>query len=295
VPAHISAEPYRKPNSATPDEMQFTADDRVVVIGKVEAEGASAPFAGPVAEALKPLEGKPFQRTMIQDFAAEKLRKIYASKGFLRASFGPPKHSVLANKDSGETEVLITLPVKEGREYKLATAIQFTGATLYKQPELERFVHSFPGLPMNADLLAYELTNLRKDYARRGYMRMTAAPKPAFNDEAGTVAYTVAITEGPQFKMGELEVAGMSKEDEVRLRAAWKLRAGEPFDLAYVSRFSGMVELANGASFVIEQSEGAEPQTVDVTLVLCKQKESCKSTPDHLFEPEPEKEPGRQK
>ncbi len=295
IVAHISAAPYVKPGSATPDEMHYTADDRTVTIGKVEAQGVSAPFADAVAAALKPLEGKPLGKSFIQSFAAENLRKIYASKGFLRAEFGAPKHSVIANKDNGETDVLITIPVTEGHEYKLAAPITFTGATLYKPPELERYVHSFPGLPMNADLLTFELTNLRKEYARRGYARMTADPKPGFNDEANTVAYSVAINEGPLFRMGELEVAGMTKDDEARIRAAWKLRPGDPFDATYVAQFTGMVQLPGGGSFAIEQSEGEQPQTVDVTFVLCKQKEGCKAKPDHLFQAEPEKEPGRKK
>jgi hypothetical protein len=295
VPAHISAAPYLKPGSTTPDAMHYLADDRSVTVGKVEAEGVSPPFAGPVAEALQPLTGQPFARTVIQRFATENLRKVYASKGFLRAEVGVPNHRVLANKDNGETDVLVTIPVTEGREYKLAAPITFTGATQYKKPELERLVHSFPGLPMNADLLQYEIENLRKDYARRGYAQMTAHPAPAFNDDAGTVAYNVTISEGPLFRMGELEVAGLSKDDEARIRAAWKLRPGDPFDATYVARFTGMVQLPGGEAFAIEQSEGEEPQTVDVTFVLCKQKDGCKSSSDHLYQPEPAKEPGRKK
>jgi outer membrane protein assembly factor BamA len=290
VSAHISAEAFTK-TSGTPDEIQFSADDRTVMIGRVEATGVSPTFAAPVTAALKKLEGVPFQRSTIQNFAETNLRKVYAQKGYLKAAFTAPQHKVIEDKPNGETDVLITIPITEGREYQLAAPLRFSGATVLKPADLERHVHSFPGLPMNADLLGYELRTLRTEYARRGYMHMTATPKPTFNEAAGTVTYDIVIKEGPLFRMGEVEVAGLSKDSEELIRNAWKLRPGDPFDLTYLTGFASQFKLPDGAAYVIEQSEGAEPQTVDVTFVFCKQQAACKPVADQLREEEGEKVP----
>lgn len=196
--------------------------------------------------------------------------KPYLAKGYLKVSFGDAQHSVISD-DGDQTKVLVSIPVKEGVAYKLSKAT-WTGNVLMKQPELERYVHFFPGLVMNGDLLNYELRKLREAYAQRGYMHMTVEPKTTFDDAAGTVSYSMVIKEGPQFRMGELEVAGLSKEDTEALMNAWKLRPGDPFDVTYIPNFIASVKLPDGAEFAVEQSEGEQPQTVDITFVLCKQR-----------------------
>jgi hypothetical protein len=49
------------------------------------------------------------------------------------------------------------------------------------------------------------------------------------------------------------------------------------------------VKLPDGAEFAVEQSEGEQPQTVDITFVLCKQKGACKPNTDVLYTPEEQK------
>jgi hypothetical protein len=286
VKAHVSANPFTKV-SGTPDEMQFTIDDRTIVIGKVEVIGASRAFAGPLQELAKKLEGVSYQRSTVRNYADNNLRKLYLAKGYLKAEFGDARHSVISD-DAGETRVLVTLPVTEGRVYTLAGA-SWSGNQVMKQPQLEQFVHFFPGLTMNGDLLNYEIGLLRTAYSQRGYMQMTLDPKPTFDDAAGTVRYVMAIFEGPLFRMGEIDIAGLSKQDAEKLMNSWKLRPGDPFDVTYLAKFAAATTLPDGAEFVIEQSEGEQPQTVDITFVLCKQKGACKQSANVLYTPEEKK------
>jgi outer membrane protein assembly factor BamA len=286
VKSHVSANPYTKV-AGTPDEMQFTIDDRTIVIGKVEIVGASSKFSAPLQETARKLDGLTYSRTTIRNFADTNLRKVLLTKGHLKASFGDPGHSLIAD-DGAEIKVKVTIPVKEGNSYKLAGAT-WTGNRLMQQPELERYVHFFPGLTVNGDLLEYEVRKLREAYSRRGYMQMTLDARPTFDDAAGLVRYAMAINEGQQFRMGDLEVSGLSKQDTESLLNAWKLRPGDPFDVTYAVRFLGEVNLPSGAQFSIEQSEGEAPQTVDITFVLCKQKEHCGQSATALHTPEGEK------
>ncbi len=286
VKAHVSASPFTKV-SGTPDEMQFTIDDRNIVIGKVEVIGASPEFAGKLQDLAKKLEGATYQRSTVRDYADNNLRKLYLAKGHLKAAFGETGHSVISD-EGGETRVLVTLPVTEGRAYTLAGA-SWSGNQVMKPSQLEQLVHFFPGLVMNGDLLNYELGLLRSAYSQRGYMQMTLDPKPTFDDAAGTVRYAMAIHEGPLFRMGEIEIAGLSKQDTEKLMNAWKLRPGDPFDVTYLVKFVAATTLPDGAEYVIEQSEGEKPQTVDITFVLCKQKGACKQSAPVLSTPEEKK------
>jgi outer membrane protein assembly factor BamA len=286
VKAHVSAEPFTR-NSGTPDEMRFVIDDRNIVIGRAEVTGAAPEFASQMQTILKKLEGKPYVRSTVRDFSDRELRKLYYAKGYIKAQFGDPKHSVIAD-ETGDTKVLVSIPVIEGRIYKL-TGATWSGNRLMRPAELERYVHFFPGLAMNGDLLDFEIRKLREAYAQRGYMHMTLEAKPTFDDAAGTVAYQMIINEGDQFRMGEIEVAGLSKPEAEKLLSAWKIRPGDPFDSVYAARFAASVMLDDGAAYSIEQSEGEQPQTVDITFVRCPNKEACHSNQSVLYTPEEKK------
>jgi outer membrane protein assembly factor BamA len=56
------------------------------------------------------------------------------------------------------------------------------------------------------------------------------------------VSYKVAITEGPQYRMGELVITGLSLDAERAVRAAWRLFPGSVFDGAYVEDMLAKLE-----------------------------------------------------
>ena len=100
----------------------------------------------------------------------------------------------------------------------------------------------------------------------------------AFDDPSQRVTYRFAITEGPQYRMGELTIAGLSDEDSRRVKELWRLAPGATFDQSYVDDFitksardflnshpvfSG-VPLKIGA----ETKPDARTQTVNVTITF---------------------------
>src|SRR5207302_11307654 len=60
----------------------------------------------------------------------------------------------------------------------------------------------------------------------RSYLDAKVSPAPQFNEANSTVAYNVKITEGAQYRMGELVITGLSVDAERRLRNAWRLAPG---------------------------------------------------------------------
>ena len=61
------------------------------------------------------------------------------------------------------------------------------------------------------------------------------APKP---DEASRrLTLGVSIDEGPQFRMGDLTIAGLDDKDAETLRSKWRLKAGDVYDEAYAQQF----------------------------------------------------------
>jgi outer membrane protein assembly factor BamA len=71
------------------------------------------------------------------------------------------------------------------------------------------------------------------EYGKRGYLDAKLDAQPDFDDAAHRVSYHVNITEGPQYRMGEMTVTGLSLDAEKQLRHAWQLAPGQIFDNAY--------------------------------------------------------------
>ena len=71
--------------------------------------------------------------------------------------------------------------------------------------------------------------------ANDGYLEWRVVPS---TDKSGSaqVALTLDITEGPQYRMGTLEIEG--KPDAAsQLRSSWQLDRGQPFDPFYPQEF----------------------------------------------------------
>ena len=70
-------------------------------------------------------------------------------------------------------------------------------------------------------------------YGQHGYLDMKLSAEPQFDDAAHQISYRVSISEGPQYRMGDMVITGFSLDAEKRLRQAWQLAPGQIFDDGY--------------------------------------------------------------
>ena len=54
---------------------------------------------------------------------------------------------------------------------------------------------------------------------------------------ARLVRVTIQVNEGPQFRMGSLDIVNLPPEDQEALLMRWALRKGDVFDQSYLLRF----------------------------------------------------------
>ena len=65
-------------------------------------------------------------------------------------------------------------------------------------------------------------------------MKLNADPQ--FDDAAHQISYRVSISEGPQYRMGDMVITGLSLDAEKRLRQAWQIAPGQVFDDGYYEK-----------------------------------------------------------
>ncbi len=250
------------------DAVDFRANGVNLVVQEVRFSGAAPEELAALNAAAEKLVGTDYQRATVEAYAAAHLLAVYLERGFLRASISPPQAKVL--RDTAEdTALAVQFTVTPGLQYKISE-LRWEGDTVVPAGKLQSLVHAAPGQTANASQLQTDLEKIRKLYGTVGYMEASLKPQPQFDDTNQTVSYTIAISEGEVFHLGDLDIQGVDAKSADRLRDAWTLRPTDPYDSSYPMRFFEQTVklLSSGVTWTVSVHEGVNEQekTVDVTL-----------------------------
>jgi len=218
--------------AAVPMVMQFRVEGPPITIGSIEFGDSMAAKSEKVHEHENDLVGKPYSRFAIEMFEAQYVRPLYLSLGQVRVRFDEPR--VRVTSDGGQPQasagkVSVMLPITPGPVFRFSE-ITWTGNKLFPETALTNALGIKPGEIVTGDKLDAAWQRIEKEYTHRGYVDAKIDPQPQFADAAATVSYHVAITEGPQYRMGELVITGLSLTAERIVRSFWRVAPGDVFD-----------------------------------------------------------------
>lgn len=206
----------------------------------VQLRVQSVQFADPIAmnsERLKDrvpdIKGQPYSLFAVEIFENEQVRPLYASKGFLRAQVGPPQtHLVPDMNDPKQTAVELSIPVNQGPVYSWV-GVAWQGNKVVESPSLDAVVDLKPGDVADGMKIEALWQKIESYYGQHGYLDMKLDAAPQFDDTAHQISYRVSISEGAQYRMGDVVITGLSLDAEKRLRQTWQLSSGQIFDDGY--------------------------------------------------------------
>lgn len=160
---------------------------------------------------------------------------LYREVGQLRARFAEPVAKV---SDAGDCKrgVELSIPVEEGPIYSWDKA-EWSGSEVLTPIELDATLGMKNGELANGVKFDKGLHELSKRYGRTGHLDASFESKPEFDDAASRVTFKIVVKEGPQYRMGQLIIKGLSAADAQALEEKWKLKSGEVFDTTYLARF----------------------------------------------------------
>lgn len=237
-------------------------------IEKVEFPGATPDQMPGLQAAARKLTGAPYKRSPLASVAAIEFLPICLQRGYLKASFGEAQARITSQTD---TEVLVDaiIPVTPGKVYS-TSAVTWTGNRVLAVADLQKVIHLAEGQPADAVRLQADLETAAKLYRVKGYMLARIVPQAVLDDERGSVRYEMNVSEGDQFKMGELEILGLDSQARARLEAVWKLREGDPYDGEYPRHFldesSRLAPSGVPWRVGIHEAVNEKDRTVDVTI-----------------------------
>jgi hypothetical protein len=249
------------------DSYAYKVSLHPVVVRNMDFPGAAADEIPALQAAAKSLAGQDYLRTKLRVQERLNLLPVYRSRGYLRAKFGDTVAKVA--EDGAQTLVDVSFPVTPGLEYKL-TNMQFAGNGVFSADQLRGLIHLKNGEPANAVELSDDLDAIRKLYGTKGYLAARVDPNADMDDAMSTVSYRLSVTEGDQYRMGELSIDGIPLDNAKRMAAQWQLKKGDPYDASYLPKFFKImyhdVGLRVPYNVIPRQEVNTEEKTVSVAL-----------------------------
>lgn len=214
----------------------------------------------------KPLLNNPFSKGFAVEFTRANLLPMYRERGHLRVQL----RGIQAQQDASTAckgGVALALLFDEGLAYNL-NGVEWTGAATLTGKELEATLAMKTGDIANGVKFDNGLQAIRAIYGKRGFIRATLTPAAVFDDAARQVSYQIAVSEGAQYRMGNLQIIGMADKDAEKVRKKWKLKPGDIYDASLISEFlkTGLGE--QWASRVTDAKLKTDAQKLSVDIIL---------------------------
>jgi outer membrane protein assembly factor BamA len=209
---------------------QFHVEEAAITVQSVQFSDALANSDLHIQDQLPDLVGKPYSRSRIEIFEFEQVRPIYLAHAHLRVKFDTPIvkfPTPPANPLSGAATVVA--PIEPGPAYQWA-GVEWNGNSSVSNADLDSVVQMLKGDPADGNQVQAVWERALQKYQENGFLGADLKPTPHFDDTAGRVSYTVAITEGPQYRMRNLVLTGLSVEGERRIRRAFPIPQDALFD-----------------------------------------------------------------
>lgn len=234
-------------------------------VQSVVFEGNQAVSAGELAAALdKILAGVGYTDRGFARAVELNVRPVYEEHGYYRVQFAP---SAPEWKEGG---VAVKVGVKEGALFQLGT-VEFVGAELPVEKMMA--AGKFPlGKTANGKQIQQGIWEAERVLKTGGYFDAAGKTERTFDDGAHVLNLRVRIEKGPLYRFGALRIRGLSADQEGKARKLWKLKAGDPYDLTYVSTFfqsfGQAVDMRSFRKTEVQSKKGAGEHVQDVELVF---------------------------
>ena len=273
IPGRVEHMPYANLAKGT-QEIMFTVEGVKIPVCSLHFPGAAAISEAELIKASQSLLKTDYSRKDAGGFANYTLFPLYRHLGHLRAQFQQPT-AALEESPRCAGGVTLTIPVDEGVVYSWGAA-EWSGNQVLTNEDLTAAFAMTSGEVADGVKIDKGLKDVRKAYARRGYLAAAVKESTEFDDASKRVSYRFLVNEGARYFMGDLIVNGLPVEEVERIKAKWTLGSNAVFDESYIDDFRqhGLREFMTGlaqrtgsrAKVEIEMKPNAQRQIVDVTI-----------------------------
>ncbi len=225
--------------------MQFRLEGTPLRVQSVQFGEPLAASSERLKDRVPDIKSQPYSLFATEVFENEQVRPLYAAKGYLRAQIGPPQTQLIPDvNDPKESAVALTIPITLGPVYSWK-GVLWQGNRLVDSSNLDASVDLKPGDVADGMKIETLWQKIEMYYGQRGYLDLKINPEPQLDDATHQISYRVSISEGAQYRMGQMVITGLSLDGEKRLREAWQILPGQIFDNGYYEMHVKMLAKPN--------------------------------------------------
>ncbi len=252
--AKVEAHPVRVPPNSI--KLTFEVDEGPKVkVGKIDFVGNTVipdrklrgamvhtrPIGIPKSIVLENLFDRTFDQTKL-GMDLELVRGKYQDIGYFKALIEDPTLDIY---DTGGTglriplfkpnkpgkKVHITIPVKEGDQYRLGE-MTFTGVKFFRSPDtlMRRYFTMAKGDIFDVSKVRKGLENLKKLYGEFGFINEVTEPQTSIDEDKKLINMTFAIEEDKQFFVRRIEFTGNTTTRDKVIRREILLDEGDMYN-----------------------------------------------------------------
>jgi outer membrane protein assembly factor BamA len=244
----------------------FAVKDPSPKICALHAAGASAIPEKELLQPLASIAGGEYSRLFVTTASNGTLRDMYRRRGHWRAAFAAP--SVAVDECDG---VSVTLNVTEGPSFAWDRA-EWSGNAALADEALTRALAMKAGDTADMTRIDAGLRQVRDAYGKQGYIVADLAYEPRLDDASRKAVFQFNVQEGPQFRMGRLEFAGIRESDAEMLARRFRLKQGDVFDASYVREFQSKellpLKTTSGARASVQMNVDRATSLVHLQIVF---------------------------
>lgn len=196
----------------------------------------------------------------VLDSDLERLRRLYESRGFARASIGPAEVGPVSGG-----EVSIEIPIVEGERYRFRR-LEVESGSLLPLSEARSYLPA-AGALYDGAALESAADRLRDYYLSRGYPSVRVNREEIVVPESASIDVTLRVVEGPFLRIGFITFRGHRRHRDRDLRQFLTLTESDRFDARQVDE--SIRALMGSGDFVAVTPDvdlEARPGRVDVAM-----------------------------
>lgn len=209
------------------------------VVRQVAISGNDSIDAEKIRDAMTLTTGSTLDYPLVYE-NTQRVEQLYRSEGYYLAKV---KQDI---QPLGEDAVAVNFQVEEGKKLRLEE-IQFQGNEALSSGQLEDGMKTKPwhwysyvtrfldnSGTYSEPVFLQDLRGVEQKYTDRGYLQVELSEPRVDAREDGLVV-VVDVSEGDQYRVGELDVSGDQSADVDRLREQLKLKPGEVFNRSFLT------------------------------------------------------------
>lgn len=250
--------------------VNFAIASPPVRIGRIQLAGVSPAMSGKASLLASGQTGNNYDTENTARGLQHAFEDLYHDEGYAAVKIDVAQATPFVVSEQS-IEVPYSISISEGAIYKLGT-IDLPAGLPVARADVEKTRGKYPpasGRPLDLYMLA-----VRDAYHARGYLDSTVVQHPSFNEATHVVNYSLEVVPGAQYKFASVTFDGAPEPMSAKLKAAWKLTAGDVFDESYLATFTAQAQkkdkqLAKWLQTVIATYDvKADPATHQVTCVF---------------------------